>query len=166
MIQHHPFPSPEDKLEIADRLRHAIGSLVRQLRRTRAGFGLTSTETRVLSLAVVEGPVGLARFVAAEGMNPTMVSRLIRRLEHEGLVVREPDPTDRRAATVTATAKGRRLWAEIRNERTDALNILVSELNTSELRALGRALPVLERIIADLASGRLQGRIDGDSEQK
>jgi DNA-binding MarR family transcriptional regulator len=74
------------------------------------------------------------------------LSRVIRHLEEDGLVVRRPDPTDGRAGFVEATAAGRRLNQRIHSERTDVLNLVINQLEARERQALVEALPVLERI--------------------
>jgi DNA-binding MarR family transcriptional regulator len=144
----------ESEPEAAARLRIVVGRLARSLRRTRAGANLTSTETTVLGSAVRSGPVGLSRLADEEGMNPTMVSRVVRHLEEVGLVVRRPDPADGRAGFIEPTAAGRRLDGRIRTERTDALNQVVDRLEPAERRSLAEALPVLERIAKDLQTRR------------
>src|ERR1700728_588814 len=96
-----------DEIEATARLRTVIGRLARNLRRTQAGARLTSTETTVLGAAVRNGPVGLTKLANAEGMNPTMLSRVVRHLEEGGLVARRADPDDKRAGFVEATAAGR-----------------------------------------------------------
>jgi DNA-binding MarR family transcriptional regulator len=143
-----------DEIEATARLRTVIGRLARNLRRTQAGARLTSTETTVLGAAVRNGPVGLTKLANAEGMNPTMLSRVVRHLEESGLVVRRSDPDDKRAGFVEATSAGRRLDERIHTERTDALNRVVSRLEPHERAAITDALPILERIAADLKTER------------
>ncbi len=143
-----------DEIETTARFRLVIGRLSRNLRRTQAGAKLTSTETTVLGAAVRSGPVGLTKLANAEGMNPTMLSRVVRHLEEGGLVVRRADPSDKRAGFVEATAAGRRLYERIHSERTDTLNRVVAHLEASERQALEGALPVLELIAAELKSLR------------
>ena len=138
----------------AARLRTAVGRLARRIRRTRAGAELTSAETAVLATTARHGPLGLSWLAREEGMNPTMLSRVVWRLEDAGLLARRPDPRDRRAALVEATPAGRRLHELIRAERTDALSKLIEQLGDDERRALESALPVLEQLARDLKDGR------------
>jgi DNA-binding MarR family transcriptional regulator len=69
-------------------------------------------------------------------MNATMLSRVAWRLQDAGLLVRQRDPRDRRAALVEATPAGKRLHERIRAERTDALSQLIEQLGDDERRAL------------------------------
>lgn len=138
----------------AVRLRMLIARFGRRLERTRAGASLTSAETTVLTTVSRCGPIGISELAAAEGINPTMLSRVIRRLEGAGYVVRREDPNDRRAATVATTAFGRRLQERIRAERSDALSTQLSALSGDERAVVHAALPLLERIAEQLKDRR------------
>src|SRR6266852_4956621 len=116
------------RTETADRLRTAVGRLARRIRPTRVGAELTLTEATVLATTARNGPVGLSWLAREEGMNPTMLSRVVWRLEDAGLLARRPDPRDRRAALVDATPAGRKLHERVRAERTDALSQLIEHL--------------------------------------
>jgi DNA-binding MarR family transcriptional regulator len=136
------------ELETATRLRIAIARLSRRLRPTTATTeaGLTPTKTTILLHIVREGPIRLSELAESEGINPTMLSRAISTLAEAGLVERSSDEGDRRAAWVTPTQAGRDLAQRIRRERTDALNLALSELTPEERRCLQSSLPALERL--------------------
>ena len=140
--------------DVAVRLRMAIARLFRRIERTRAGAALTPSETTILSVVVRQGPLRLTDLAASEGMNPTMLSRLVRDLEGDGLVQRKTDRVDRRAARVEATPAGRRLHERIRNERSDTLSAALALLPEDERRKLGAGLPVLEALADQLKGGR------------
>jgi DNA-binding MarR family transcriptional regulator len=139
--------------DVAVRLRMAIARLFRRIERTRAGVSLTPSETTVLSAIVRQGPLRLSDLARAEGMNPTMLSRLIRDLEEAGLVLRRTDRADRRAALAEATPAGRRLYDLIRAERSDTLSAALVLLSTDEQRTLRAGLAVLETL-ADRLKGQ------------
>jgi DNA-binding MarR family transcriptional regulator len=136
--------------DVSVRLRMVIARLFRRLERTRAGAALTSVEATVLATAVRRGPIGLSDLARAEGINPTMLSRVVRHLEESGLIVRRSDPDDRRAALVAATTAGKRLHQQIRAERSDALSALLAKLTPGEQSLLRAGLPVLEGIAEQL----------------
>ena len=106
----------------AARLRIAVARLSRRLRPTEAAGSLTATEVDVLVAAERRGPIRLSDLASFAGLNPTMLSRLIPKLEEAGLIRRLGVETDRRVCRVEATAKGRRLLERIRTERNDALS--------------------------------------------
>lgn len=145
--------SIETNAELAAQLRLAIGKLSRQLRVTVSADGLTPTGMSVLFTVVRTGPVRLSDLAADEGLNPTMLSRVIAVLAHRGLVIRSVDPDDRRAVVVEATAAGRRLRAKVRRERSDVLAARMRDFSDEDRQALAAALPLLERLAAELKDG-------------
>jgi DNA-binding MarR family transcriptional regulator len=140
--------------DLAVRLRMALFRLSRRLERTRAGAALTSTETTVLSATARRGPVGISEIARSECMNPTLLSRVIGRLEREGLISRHQDASDRRSVNIVVTEAGRRLYDRIRTERSDALSALLAELPPGELAELRSGLSVLESLAERLKEGR------------
>jgi DNA-binding MarR family transcriptional regulator len=140
----------------AARLRIAVARLSRRLRPTAAAGALTTTEVDVLVAVDRHGPLRLSDLADFAGLNPTMLSRLIPRLEVAGLVRRLGAEGDRRVCRVEATTKGRRLLERIRSERNDALSRLLRELDTADRDAVFEALPVLE-MLADRLLERTPG---------
>jgi DNA-binding MarR family transcriptional regulator len=149
------------------RLRAVIGRLGRRLRPTVAGSQLTPTQTSVLFTIVRMGPLGLSEVAEIESVNPTMLSRITAQLCEAGLIHREADPGDRRAAFVKATPAGRRMRERIHKERTAALGEHVEKLDEEQQKALWAALPVLEALAEQLPGppGR-QGRQDRQERQR
>jgi DNA-binding MarR family transcriptional regulator len=142
--------------ETTPRLRAVIGRLSRRLRPTAAAVaaGLTPTKISVLLHVARAGRVRLSELSDAEGINPTMMSRVIADLAQDGLVTRAIDPGDRRAAVVEATTRGRKLAERIRRERTDALNLALEGLDEHERSQIEAALPALERLAEQLKGER------------
>ena len=134
------------ELDAATRLRAVVARISRRLQRATSGVPLTPSEMAVLSTTVRTGPVGLGHLATEEAMNPTMLSRVVRNLETAGLLQREEDPEDRRAARVTATDDGRRLVERVRTEKADALNRALDRLAPDERAVLEGALPLLEAL--------------------
>jgi len=143
-----PVIAPVLDIDTAARVRAAIGKLHRRLRRTAAGSeaGLSPTGISILNTVVRRGPMRLSELANAEGVNPTMLSRLVGDLGDAGLLSRVSDPEDGRAALVQATQEGRRLAARMRRERTDVLNRALASLPAADLAKLERALPALEEL--------------------
>jgi DNA-binding MarR family transcriptional regulator len=134
-----------DTDEVA-RLRAVVGRLARRLRPTEAAGGLTATQISVLQTVVRSGSVGLAELAGLEGLNPTMLSRVVAVLVDRGLVRRLADEGDRRVARVEATTAARRLRERMRKERNAKLEPLLEQLRSDEREALVAALPALESL--------------------
>ena len=135
-----------DPVELPAGLRRAISRLSRRLRQTRAGADLTPSQFEVLVTIVAQEPIRLAELAEIEGLNPTMLSRVVGKLESSGLVARSSDAGDLRVVHLTACAGGHELVARVRRERADALSVALDGLTATERSVLAAALPVLEAL--------------------
>src|ERR1700722_631349 len=104
------------------RLRRVISKLARQLNASSTGAGLTPSQASVLSVIVGRGPLSLAELADLEGLNPTMLSRVVSKLQSMGLIDRIPDPADLRSASVAVTEPGRRIDEQVKAERSAAVS--------------------------------------------
>jgi DNA-binding MarR family transcriptional regulator len=134
------------------RLRRVVGRLARQLNASATGEGLTPTQASVLGLIAARGPITIATLADLEQLNPTMLSRVIGRLDAARLIRRVPDPTDLRTASLEATAEGTRVADRLRERRTAIVSECTERLTPTEADALTRALPALEALTQQLAS--------------
>jgi len=136
----------ETELDAVVRLRRTIARLSRGLRPTQAATGLTPTQISVLVTVTIYGPIKLAELGAREGLNPTMLSRMVAQLSSAGLVRRVTDPADKRAALVEPTARGKRLHERMRQVKNDALVGELARLSDEDHARLLAALPALEQL--------------------
>jgi DNA-binding MarR family transcriptional regulator len=132
--------------ELVARLRAVIPRLARVLNDTSTGEDLTPTQYSVLVLTRSRGPLGLAELTELEGLNPTMVSRVVKALDERGLIRRMPDPDDLRAARVEATPAGEQVHDRVRAQRTKVLLECLSGLPPETARSLLDAVPDLESL--------------------
>ncbi|HEX5758153.1 MAG TPA: MarR family transcriptional regulator [Thermoanaerobaculia bacterium] len=86
--------------ELALRLHAAAIHLLRRLRQEDRALGISPARASALSVLGFGGPRTLGELAAAEQVTAPPMSRLVAALEREGLVAREPDPRDGRAALV------------------------------------------------------------------
>ena len=100
------------------RLRRVVLKLARQLNAASREEGLTPTQASVLGITTMRGPLSLAELTELEGINPTMLSRVIGKLDEYGLIKRLRDPDDFRAARVEVTPKGRNVYERITAQRS------------------------------------------------
>lgn len=139
--------------ELIARLRAVIPRLARVLNETSTDADLTPSQYSVLGLVRARGPIGLAELTELEGLNPTMLSRIVKALDEGGLIHRMPAPGDLRAARVAATADGERVHERVREERTKVLSECLSGLPADTADALLAAVPELE-ILAEALKPR------------
>lgn len=131
-------------------LRTALARIVRRLDRQISHEGRPRTQLSILATVATYKAIGMGQLADIEGINPTMLSRIVGRLEDDGLVRRVPDPDDRRAVHVEITALGARFHTKLRRERTRLLTEKLELLAPAEQQALTAALPALESLAAAL----------------
>jgi DNA-binding MarR family transcriptional regulator len=147
-----PRPQPGEIVGPTDadvspaRLRIAVARMARRLRPTAAAGSLTSAEVDMLVVAEKHGPARMSDLASFCGLNPTMVSRMVPKLEQAGFLRRQADPTDGRVWRVEATKKAHTLLERVRSERNDALSKLLDDLDDYEREAIAAATPVLEKL--------------------
>jgi DNA-binding MarR family transcriptional regulator len=141
-----PVAVPVATADTVARLRTALARVSRSLRRIAAGSGLTPTQLSILGTVSRAGSMRLADLAAREGVNPTMLSRIVGRLDELGLVARTADPVDRRVVQVRVTPGGTALAQRIRAERDSALLARLEALDPDHVASLLAVIPALEAL--------------------
>jgi DNA-binding MarR family transcriptional regulator len=144
--------------ELVARLRGVIPRLARQLNDTSTGADLTPTQYSVLALVRLRGPIGLAELTELEGLNPTMLSRIVKVLDERGLVRRLPDPKDMRAARLEATRDGEQVHDRVREQRTQVLSECLNRLPTETAESLLAAVPAMEALAEAVKTAPVHAR--------
>ena len=134
------------------RLRRVIGRLARQLNASSTGEGLTPSQASVLGLISVRGPLSLTELAELEQLNPTMLSRVVGKLQAMDLISRIPDPSDLRSASVVATPAGEQIHQRITAQRAAVVSACIDLLTSPERATLDAALPALEALAEALQS--------------
>jgi DNA-binding MarR family transcriptional regulator len=135
---------PPTTSDVAQRLRVAVARIDRLLAREVLRGALTRTQFSVLGVLARQGQQRLSALADREGLNPTMLSRVVGALEKSGWVVRAPDPRDGRAVIVETTAEGRQRYEQLQRERSALVQEYVDGLAADEADRLATALPLLE----------------------
>ncbi|GAB1508977.1 MarR family winged helix-turn-helix transcriptional regulator [Actinophytocola sp. KF-1] len=136
--------------ENVTRLRRVIGRLARLLNAAPVSENLTPTQASVLGIVAHRGPVGMTEVADIEGLNPTMLSRVVAKLVDDGFVTRQPDPADQRAIQLEATDAGRDVHLRIIKSRTETVARILDGLSPDVTEALLDALPALEALAEGL----------------
>ncbi len=137
--------SQTDLGELAARLRLAITRTARRLRQ-EAGTDLSPSQTAALSTIDCSGPLTPSELAALERVQRPTATRIVARLEEEGLVERAADPADGRSFIVSATSEGRALIRKLRTRKNAYLARRLRDLDTEEVATLARAAEILERL--------------------
>jgi DNA-binding MarR family transcriptional regulator len=140
--------------EAAVRLRRVIGKLARSMNESASSEELTPTQASVLGVVVARGPIRISAVADLEGVNPTMLSRVMGVLEQKGLIERSSATSDQRGVVAEATVEGREKSMRIMERRTATLLAVVEHLPAETASALLAALPALEELTAAFAERR------------
>jgi DNA-binding MarR family transcriptional regulator len=117
------------------------------MRAERSGVPLGLVATGVLYQVVEWGPLRAASLAERSRMQPAALSRQLGILEHEGMIVRAPDPTDRRGSVVRATLRGRAVHERVQAADDDLFAAQLARWDGGEIDCLAE---LLERLAADL----------------
>ncbi|HET6662800.1 MAG TPA: MarR family transcriptional regulator [Acidimicrobiales bacterium] len=140
-----PNPSDLEITELAGRLRLVSARLHRRLRQ-EADTGLSPSQQSALGTIELRGPITLGDLATAEQVTPPTITKVIARLEEEGLVDRTTDPFDRRITRVSATGEGRRRLEHSRARRNAFLALRLEELGPDAVHRLHDAIDALEEL--------------------
>ena len=144
-----PSPSPARSTlavpEIASRLRLSATRLARRLRQ-EAGAGLSPSQLSALAVISNHGPLTLGALAEHERVAPPSVTKVVSKLEGDGLVTRTPCPDDRRVCRVAISPDGAALVEESRRRKTAWLTARINELDPDDQRRLADALDVLDEL--------------------
>jgi DNA-binding MarR family transcriptional regulator len=132
------------------RLRRVVARISRQLDREAGSRGITRTQWSILLTLAKHGPIGASELAEREGVNPTMLSRTLTKLEEEGLVRRTPGQEDRRAVRVEITPAGAKLHRKVSSERAKLLAERLDRLPPVQAKQLLAALPALEALADEM----------------
>jgi DNA-binding MarR family transcriptional regulator len=94
----------------------------------------------ILCRLVDEGPQRLGLLAQAFGLDPSTITRQVQALEHERLVERRPDPTDRRASLLDLTDHGREVLTATRTRRREWLEAALDDWDDHDHAEFGRLL--------------------------
>ena len=137
-----------DLVALSARLRLAIARTARRLRQ-EAGTELSPSLASALATVERHGPLTPSELAEHERVQRPTATRIVARLEQDGLVDRAGDPTDGRVSLVSATADGRALLRRLRTRKDAYLAKRIRDLDSAEVQTLERAAAVLERLLED-----------------
>jgi DNA-binding MarR family transcriptional regulator/GNAT superfamily N-acetyltransferase len=111
------------------------------------GSGFTLAEARVIhELANREAPTA-RRIGQALGLDPGYLSRILKRLEAQGLVTRVPAEGDRRSRNLALTARGREAFAGLDQRARNSIAGLVAHLPPPALERLSNGMAEIEALL-------------------
>jgi len=137
------------------KLARASSTFGKLTARQIASFGLTEPQFGVLEVLGHLGPLTLTELSRKRLVSGGNITCVVDNLEKEGLVLRTPSPSDRRATVLRLTERGSALFDRIFPEHAEQVALFASVLDEGEQHALAGLLKKLglglkERFASDL----------------
>lgn len=114
--------------------------------------GLTPQRVRLMALLMENGPMMMRSLRNELGVTATNITALVDALEKDGMVTRQPHPSDRRATMIELTAKAERKMTENCAHFKERVSELFGVFSAAEQKTL---LSFLERMKGDLVKRKI-----------
>lgn len=135
----------EQRVQLAQSLRHSVTRLARRLRQ-QDGNGLGPTLTSALASINRNGQLTHGELAALEQLAPPTITAIVAKMEAAGLITRTTDERDRRITRIEITESGIEQLDDVRHRRTEWLEAQLLALTDDELARLHAAADVLAKL--------------------
>ncbi|MGC9668101.1 MarR family winged helix-turn-helix transcriptional regulator [Planosporangium sp. 12N6] len=122
----------------------------RRLRPTMPGPALRGAHIELLRVVNDQPGIGVKAAARVLHLADNSVSTLVNQLVSAGLLQREVDPADRRAARLAPTDAARQRLRQWRSGRDRIVGTALSRLPAEDVRTIETALPALRRLLREL----------------
>ena len=133
-------------LEIAvTELLSVTGQLTRRLRAVSNTRELTWSQVAIMARLEEAGPSTTADLARAESVKPQSMGGTLAAMEEEGLVERQPHPTDGRQILFALTDEGREARRKVSLAKREWLLAAIAQLSRAEQKTLLAAVDIIRR---------------------
>jgi DNA-binding MarR family transcriptional regulator/GNAT superfamily N-acetyltransferase len=105
------------------------------------------SEARVLYELAHDDDLTAKEIGGALGLDPGYLSRIVQRLDDDGLISRKPREDDRRQVRLSLTAKGRQAFARLDRSSHDEVRAMLGALSVDDRQRLTGAMTAIERLL-------------------
>ena len=126
-------------------LQKAREASVHAARQTLSGFDLTEQQWRVIRTTFINGELNAQTLASQSAILGPSLSRILNRLESDGILVRKVSPGDQRELVISLSAKGKRLHQKVQPKVQVNYDALDKKLNATKLSQL---VNLLDEVIA------------------
>ena len=130
----------------AAELMQAVGALLRRVRGEAGSEGLSWSQAAALGRLDRGGPMTTAELARAEMVKPQSMGSLLAELEQEGLVRRDPHPTDGRQILFSLTPAGVAARRQRHAAKLAWLTAAIERFDPAEQRTLVEAIALVRRL--------------------
>jgi DNA-binding MarR family transcriptional regulator len=133
-------------LEVAvTELLAVTGQLTRRLRAVSNTRELTWSQVAIMARLEEAGPLTTADLARAESVKPQSMGGTLAAMEEEGLVERQPHPTDGRQILYALTDEGREARRKVSLAKREWLLAAIAQLSLAEQKTLLAAVDIIRR---------------------
>jgi DNA-binding MarR family transcriptional regulator/GNAT superfamily N-acetyltransferase len=141
-----------DPVAVVRRFNRSYTQRIGVLEDSFLGMGMPLGPARLLfeigvAPATTQGPLTTQALRERLALDSGYLSRLLRRLEKDGLIDVTPDPGDRRRRQVGLTETGRDRWKELERRSDDQARMIVDPLTERQRERLAQALSEADLLV-------------------
>lgn len=126
-------------------LQKAREAVVLSVRSTLSGFDLTEQQWRVIRTTYLNGELNAQTLASQSAILGPSLSRILNRLEEDGILLRKVSPGDQRELVISLSAKGKRLHQKVQPKVQANYDSLAAQLSQNKISQL---VGLLDDIIA------------------
>ena len=126
-------------------LQKARESVVLAARQTLSSFDLTEQQWRVIRTTYLNGELNAQTLASQSAILGPSLSRILNRLEQDGILLRKISPGDQRELVISLSAKGKRLHQKVQPKVQANYDALSSKLSNNKISQL---VGLLDDVIA------------------
>lgn len=130
-------------------LQKAKEASVAQVRQTLAGFGLTEQQWRVIRASFEHGEMNAQELARRSAILGPSLSRILNRLEDDGILTRRTAEGDLRELTIKLSAAGKRLHNKVQPMLDRHYGDLADKLGTRKAKQLTDLLQFVAMLNAE-----------------
>ena len=139
-------PAPRSTEADASDLMQAVGTLLRRVRGESGNVGLSWSQAAAMGRLERQGPMTTAELARAETVKPQSMGALLAELEQDGLVRRDPHPTDGRQILFSLTDAGIATRRQRHAAKLAWLSAAIEQFDDRERRTLVDAIALVKRL--------------------
>lgn len=103
-------------------------------------------ESHLLAYVGAYGPCRVSELRRVFGYHPSTMTSVLDRLETEGLLIRQPNPEDRRSILIAVTPRGRRVGRRARRAVETFEDEILQHLTAKDLEGFKRVMAAVEAV--------------------
>jgi len=126
-------------------IHKATRQITLDLEKSCDGWGVSPTESHLLSYLNSYAPCSIAEILRVFGAKPSTMTSMLERLADQGWIRRDTDPDDRRSVIVTLTGKGTKLAARINATVRELEDRIAKHTNEREIAGFQAVMAAIDK---------------------